>query len=110
MLFLWTLDQSGTNLAAFQAINADRETPVKVRLVKYSSNIVEEDHRAIKRRTGPMPAPTGLFNHQHPQNLQPMRTPFAQAFFVICEAIVCWLKLKKDIGEAEMAQRHANLE
>jgi 6-phospho-3-hexuloisomerase len=57
-----------------------------------------------------IPAPTGLVNNQHPQNLQPMRTLFEQAFFVIGEAIVCWLKMKKGIGEEEMAQRHANLE
>ncbi|SOE99292.1 6-phospho 3-hexuloisomerase [Burkholderia sp. OK233] len=57
-----------------------------------------------------IPAPTGLVNREHPQNLQPMRTLFEQAFFLLCEAIVCWLKMKKGIGEDEMAQRHANLE
>jgi len=57
-----------------------------------------------------IPAPSGLVNHEHPQNLQPMRTLFEQAFFLLCEAIVCWLKIKKGIGEEEMAQRHANLE
>jgi 6-phospho-3-hexuloisomerase len=55
-------------------------------------------------------APTGLVNNGHPQNLQPMRTLFEQAFFLLCEAIICWLKMKKGIGEEEMAQRHANLE
>ncbi|MFM0222082.1 DDE-type integrase/transposase/recombinase [Paraburkholderia dipogonis] len=39
---------------ALQAINAERETPIKVRQVKYLNNIVEQDHRAIKRRTRPM--------------------------------------------------------
>jgi 6-phospho-3-hexuloisomerase len=57
-----------------------------------------------------IPAPAGLVNREHPQNLQPMRTLFEQAFFLLCEAIVCWLKMKKGIGEDEMAQRHANLE
>lgn len=57
-----------------------------------------------------IPAPAGLVNREHPQNLQPMRTLFEQSFFLLCEAIVCWLKLKKGIGEEEMAQRHANLE
>jgi 6-phospho-3-hexuloisomerase len=57
-----------------------------------------------------VPAPTGLVNNGHPQNLQPMRTLFEQAFFLLCEAIICWLKMKKGIGEEEMAQRHANLE
>jgi putative transposase len=45
-----TMDKSGANLAALQAINAERETPIKVRQVKYLNNIVEQDHRAIKRR------------------------------------------------------------
>jgi putative transposase len=33
---------------------AERETPIKVRQVKYLNNIVEQDHRAIKHRTRPM--------------------------------------------------------
>jgi putative transposase len=45
-----TMDKSGANLAALQAINDERETPIKVRQVKYLNNIVEQDHRAIKRR------------------------------------------------------------
>src|SRR5471032_351329 len=49
-----TMDKSGANLAALQAINAERETPIKVRQVKYVNNIVEQDHRVIKRRIGPM--------------------------------------------------------
>ena len=49
-----TMDKSGANLAALQAINAKRETPIKIRQVKYLNNIVELDHRAIKRRTRPM--------------------------------------------------------
>ncbi|WP_157915201.1 6-phospho-3-hexuloisomerase [Paraburkholderia acidicola] len=57
-----------------------------------------------------IPAPAGLVNRDHPQNLQPMRTLFEQVFFLICEAIVCSLRMKKGIGEEEMAQRHANLE
>jgi putative transposase len=48
-----TMDKSGANLAALQAINAERETPIKIRQVKYLNNIVEQDHRAIKRRTRP---------------------------------------------------------
>src|SRR5260370_1571513 len=49
-----TTDKSGANLAALEAINADRETPIKVRQTKYLNNIIEQDHRAIKRRTRPM--------------------------------------------------------
>jgi hypothetical protein len=36
------------------AINAGRDLPILVRQVKYLNNIVEQDHRAIKRVTRPM--------------------------------------------------------
>jgi transposase-like protein len=50
-----TIDKSGSNMAALQTtINAKRKTPIKVRQKKYLNNIVEQDHRAIKRRTRPM--------------------------------------------------------
>jgi putative transposase len=48
------VDKSGANLAALKAINADRETPVKVRQNKYLNNLVEQDHRSIKRVIKPM--------------------------------------------------------
>jgi len=48
------MDKSVTNLAALQAINAESETPVKVRQVKYLNNIVKQDHRAIKPIIKPM--------------------------------------------------------
>jgi len=35
-------------------INAGRQTPIVVQQVKYLNNIVEQDHRAIKRVTRPM--------------------------------------------------------
>jgi putative transposase len=44
-----TVDKSGANLAALEALNAERATPIKVRQNKYLNNIVEQDHRAIKR-------------------------------------------------------------
>lgn len=49
-----TIDKSGANLAALEALNAGRDTPLKIRQNKYLNNIVEQDHRAIKRRTRPM--------------------------------------------------------
>lgn len=49
-----TIDKSGANLAALEAINADRETPIKIRQSKNLNNLVEQDHRAIKRRTRPL--------------------------------------------------------
>ena len=47
-------DKSGANKAAMDAINAGRDVPILVRQVKYLNNIVEQDHRAIKRVTKPM--------------------------------------------------------
>ena len=48
------MDKSGANKAAIDAINAGRDVPIVVRQVKYLNNIVEQDHRAIKRVARPM--------------------------------------------------------
>ena len=48
------MDKSGANKAAIDSINAGRDVPILVRQVKYLNNIVEQDHRAIKRVTRPM--------------------------------------------------------
>jgi putative transposase len=45
------MDKSGANKAAIDAINAGRNVPILVRQIKYLNNIVEQDHRAIKRVT-----------------------------------------------------------
>ena len=49
-----TIDKSGANLAALDARSAEREMPNRIRQVKYLNNIVEQDHRAIKRIIRPM--------------------------------------------------------
>lgn len=49
-----SMDKSGANKAAIDSINDGRATPILVREVKYLNNIVEQDHRAIKRVTRPM--------------------------------------------------------
>nr|WP_232346511.1 IS6 family transposase [Cupriavidus sp. USMAA2-4] len=49
-----TIDGSPANLAALHDLNAGQETPIAVRRVKFLNNIVEQDHRAIKRLTRPM--------------------------------------------------------
>ena len=46
-----TMDKSGANKAAIDEINANREKPIVVRQVKSLNNIVEQDHRAVKRVT-----------------------------------------------------------
>ena len=48
------MDKSGANRAAIDEINGDKAVPITVRQVKYLNNIVEQDHRAIKRVTRPM--------------------------------------------------------
>lgn len=48
------MDKSGANKAAMDEINQDRDVPIKVRQVKYLNNIVEQDHRFVKRVTKPM--------------------------------------------------------
>jgi putative transposase len=48
------MDKSGANKAAIDEINGSRSVPITVRQVKYLNNIVEQDHRAIKRVTKPM--------------------------------------------------------
>ena len=49
-----TIDKSGSNVAALEAMNAGPGKRIVVRQIKYLNNIVEQDHRAIKRRTRPM--------------------------------------------------------
>ena len=48
------MDKSGVNKAAIDEINQDRNVPVEVRQIKYLNNLVEQDHRAVKRITRPM--------------------------------------------------------
>lgn len=48
------IDKSGANKAAIDEINADGALLITVRQVKYLNNIVEQDHRAIKRVIRPM--------------------------------------------------------
>lgn len=50
-----TMDKSGANLAAAEDINEDLKTKAfKIRQNKYQNNIVEQDHRFIKKRIRPM--------------------------------------------------------
>jgi putative transposase len=49
-----TIDQSGANTAAIERHNAEQKAGIAIRQVKYLNNIVEQDHRAIKRQTRPM--------------------------------------------------------
>ena len=46
-------DKSGANKRAIDGLNTSREIPVILKQVNYLSNIIEQDHRAIKRVTKP---------------------------------------------------------
>jgi len=49
-----TMDKSGANKSAIDEINDTMDVPMLIRQVKYLNNIVEQDHRAVKRITKPM--------------------------------------------------------
>jgi hypothetical protein len=44
-----TIDKSGANFAGLNAINADREVPIKIRQSKYLNNVVEVRHEVAYR-------------------------------------------------------------
>ena len=48
------MDKSGANKAAIDQMIEDKGLSVIVRQIKYLNNIVEQDHRSIKRMTRPM--------------------------------------------------------
>lgn len=50
-----TLDKSGAHLTALEALNAEREMPIKIRQNRHLNNVIEQDHRTIRPRTLPMP-------------------------------------------------------
>ena len=49
-----TIDGSAANEAAIKSYNAEHGTAIAIRKVKYLNNIVEQDHRGVKRVTRPM--------------------------------------------------------
>ncbi len=49
-----TIDKSGANTAAVRGLVEDSGLHIELRQSKYLNNIVEQDHRAIKRRIRPM--------------------------------------------------------
>ena len=49
-----TIDKSGANTAALENYNAEHEADIEIRQIKYLNNIVEQDHRAVKRVVRPM--------------------------------------------------------
>ena len=51
---LVNIDQSGANKAGLKQVNHDHHTRIKIHQCKYLNNIIEQDHRRIKRLTRPM--------------------------------------------------------
>lgn len=49
-----TMDQSGSNTATIKHYNKDHKTAIAIQQCKYLNNIVEQDHRAVKRLVRPM--------------------------------------------------------
>ena len=49
-----TIDKSGANTAAIEGLRADSGADIGLRQSKYINNLVEQDHRAIKRIVRPM--------------------------------------------------------
>ena len=49
-----TIDGSEANAAAIRSYNKDHGTAIVIRQVKYLNNIIEQDHRGVKRVTRPM--------------------------------------------------------
>jgi putative transposase len=49
-----TIDGSEANAAAIRSYNKEHGTAIIIRQVKYLNNIIEQDHRGVKRVTRPM--------------------------------------------------------
>lgn len=49
-----TIDKSGANKAALEALQEETGQTIEIRQSKYLNNLVEQDHRAIKRIIRPM--------------------------------------------------------
>jgi transposase-like protein len=49
-----TIDGSEANEAAIKSYNQEHGTSIEIRQIKYLNNIIEQDHRGVKRVTRPM--------------------------------------------------------
>ena len=49
-----TIDKSGANTAAIKALKEETGQEIEIRQIKYLNNLVEQDHRSIKRIVQPM--------------------------------------------------------
>ena len=51
---LINIDKSGSNTAGIKQFNEDNSSDIEIRQCKYLNNLIEQDHRNIKRITRPM--------------------------------------------------------
>jgi hypothetical protein len=49
-----TVDKSAANTTAIASYNLEQDAEIELRQVNYLNNVVEQDHRAIKRQVRPM--------------------------------------------------------
>ena len=49
-----TIDGSAANETALTSYNEEHGTAIEIRQIKYLNNMVEQDHRGVKRITRPM--------------------------------------------------------
>ncbi len=49
-----TIDKSGANTAAIEALVEETSHEIEIRQIKYLNNLIEQDHRSIKRIVRPM--------------------------------------------------------
>jgi putative transposase len=49
-----TIDKSGANTAAIEALKEETGHEIEIRQIKYLNNLIEQDHRSIKRIVRPM--------------------------------------------------------
>ena len=61
-----TIDGSAANEAAIKSYNEEHGTAIEIRKIKYLNNIVEQDHRGVKRVTRPMLGFTAFDGAVHP--------------------------------------------
>lgn len=60
-----TIDGSEANAAAIRYYNAEHGTAMAIRQVRYLNNVLEQDHRAVKRITCPMLGFKSMETAQH---------------------------------------------
>jgi transposase-like protein len=61
-----TIDKSGAHTAAIRSMNDDACVDVELRQSKYLNNLVEQDHRAVKKIASPMLGFKSFWSAQRP--------------------------------------------